>query len=253
MATYMAAAVLLVAIGTAVFFYYYNTKPAPVRGALVQQTPASPAIADHRYIRLPDGSRVLLNAGSQLQYPNSFGATREVHLTGEGYFDIRHDATKPFIVVAGNTKTVVLGTAFDIKAFPGESNVVVTVTRGKVRVEKDNKTVGVLVRNEQLVVNDNNSSPVKETVNTNTAIAWKQDDILLDDARLRDAAKDLEQRFHCSISFNQPALENCRVTASFLHHETLNQIIQVLARINSMSYRFENDSTIMLSGEGCPD
>jgi ferric-dicitrate binding protein FerR (iron transport regulator) len=251
MATYMTAAVLLLTIGAGLYYYY--TKPASERGPVVQQTPNSPAPTDHRYIRLPDGSTVLLNVGSQLQYPDSFGSTRVVHLTGEGYFDIRHDAGKPFIVMAGNTRTVVLGTAFDIKAFPGQANVVVTVTRGKVRVEKDNKTIGVLTPNEQLVVNENNSSPVKEIVNTSTAIAWKQDDILLDDVPLREAAQELEQRFHCSITFNKPALENCHVTASFLHHETLNQIIQVVARINSMNYRFENDSTIMLSGEGCPD
>jgi len=109
------------------------------------------------------------------------------------------------------------------------------------------------LRNEQLVVNDDNSSSVKETVNTTTAIAWKQDDILLDDVPLREAVPELEQRFHCSISLNRPELGNCRVTASFLHHETLNQVIQVVARINSMNYRFENDSTILLSGEGCPD
>ena len=243
---YMAAAVLMLAIG---FGIYYYTKPAPT--VVAQQTPESTPPVDHRYIRLPDGSTVLLNAGSQLNYPDSFGNTREVHLTGEAYFDIRHNNDKPFIVYAGNTRTVVLGTAFDIKAFPGQQNVVVTVTRGKVRVEKDEQTIGILTPNEQLVVANDNSATKKETVNTRDAIAWKQDDILLDDVTLREAVQELEARFNCTITLGTAALGNCRITASFLHRESLNEVIPVIARINRMDYRFEKENKITLSGEGC--
>ena len=243
---YMAAAVMILAIGLGTYYY---TQPAPA--VVVQQTPEPPAHVDHRYIRLPDGSTVLLNTGSQLNYPDSFGNTREVHLTGEAYFDIRHNNDKPFIVYAGNTRTVVLGTAFDIKAFPGQQNVVVTVTRGKVRVEKDEQTIAILTPNEQLVVANNNSAAKKETVNTNEAIAWKQDDILLDDVPLREAVQELEERFRCTITLGNAALGNCRITASFLHRESLNEVIQVIARINSMDYRFDANNTIKLSGEGC--
>jgi transmembrane sensor len=243
---HMAAAVLLLAIGLGIYYY---TQPAPA--VVVQQTPEPAVPVDHRYIRLPDGSTVLLNTGSVLNYPDSFGETREVHLTGEAYFDIRHNNNKPFIVYAGNTRTVVLGTAFDIRAFPGQQNVVVTVTRGKVRVEKDEQTIAILTPNEQLVVANNNSAAKKETVNTREAIAWKQDDLLLDDVRLREAVQELEERFRCTITLGNAALGNCRITASFLHRESLNEVIQVIARINNMDYRFDADNTITLSGEGC--
>ena len=243
---YMTAAVLLLAIGLGIYYY---TKPAPT--VVTHQIHEPPVTVDHRYIRLPDGSTVLLNTGSQLNYPDSFGNTREVHLTGEAYFDIRHNNNKPFIVYAGNTRTVVLGTAFDIRAFPGQQNVVVTVTRGKVRVEKDEQTIGILTPNEQLVVANNNSPAKKETVNIREAIAWKQADILLDDVPLREAVQELEERFHCTITLGNAALGNCRITASFLHGESLNEVIQVIARINSMNYRFDADNKITLSGEGC--
>jgi transmembrane sensor len=243
---YMAAAVLILAIGVGIYYY---TNPAP--SVVAQQIPEPPAPVGHRYLKLPDGSTVLLNSGSQLNYPDSFGNTREVHLTGEAYFDIRHNNNKPFIIYAGNTRTVVLGTAFDIKAFPGQQNVVVTVTRGKVRVEKDEQIIGILTPNEQLIVSKNNNTAKKETVNTREAIAWKQDDILLDDVPLGEVVQELEERFHCTITLSNEGLGNCSITASFLHRESLQEVIQVIARINRMDYRFEADNTITLSGEGC--
>ncbi|HEX6431724.1 MAG TPA: DUF4974 domain-containing protein, partial [Niastella sp.] len=91
----------------------------------------------------------------------------------------------------------------------------------------------------------------KETVNTREAIAWKQDDIILDDVPLREAVQELEERFNGTITFDNKALGNCRITASFLHRESLQEVIQVIARINRMDYRFEADNTITLSGEGC--
>lgn len=242
---YTAAAVLIIALGIGIY-YYTKPTPAPVVKQTQSQTPAR-----HRYLKLPDGSTVLLNTGSELTYPDSFGNTREVHLTGEAYFDIHHNPDKPFIVYAGNTRTVVLGTAFDIKAFPGEQNVIVTVTRGKVRVEKDKETVGILTPNEQLTVFNNDSPIKKATVNTIEAIAWKQDDLLFDDAPLLEAVQQLEERFGCTIILSNKTLGNCRVSASFLHNETLQEVIQVISRINRMDANMGDNKTITLSGEGC--
>jgi ferric-dicitrate binding protein FerR (iron transport regulator) len=244
---YVAAAMILLVTGWAVYHYY--NKPA---STVVAQKNAPVSMApEHQYIALPDGSKVLLNAGSQLNYPDTFGNTREVHLTGEGYFDIRHDDKKPFIVYAGNTKTIVLGTAFNIKAFPGQKNVIVTVIRGKVRVERDQQLAGIITKNQQIVVNETSEVVKTEMTDTGEAIAWKQDDILLDDVPLKRAAIELEQRFNCSIEFSKPALANCSVTASFLHHETLEQVLQVITRINGMEYHIGPANKIMLSGDGC--
>lgn len=247
-----AAALIIIAAGlSAWYFLRTGRKPAETL-AVAHSLPATPG--EHSYIILPDGSKVLLNAGSTLRYPPAFrGRTREVYLSGEGYFDIHHDPRQPFIVHTGNVKTVVLGTAFDIKAFPGQPNVVVTVTRGRVRVENETKMLGILTRDEQLTVtNDQGDHPTKQLVKPEEVMSWKADDILFDDEPVSEVVVELQKRFAVSIQLQNPALGNCRVTASFLHHETAEEIIKVISGINHMQYRVDEDSTIALDGEGCP-
>src|SRR5690606_2859673 len=91
---------------------------------------------EHRLLHLPDGSTVIVGVGSKLNYPSSFDSlrTREVYLEGQAYFDIRHNPQKPFIIHTGKVATTVLGTSFNIKAWPEDQDITVTVTRGKVRV-----------------------------------------------------------------------------------------------------------------------
>src|SRR5690606_5004009 len=81
---------------------------------------------------------------SVLNYPKEFGETREVHLEGEGFFDIKHDPTRPFVVTSGNLTTTVLGTAFNIRALPNDDRIVVTVIRGKVQVKDGERVLGVI-------------------------------------------------------------------------------------------------------------
>jgi ferric-dicitrate binding protein FerR (iron transport regulator) len=89
-------------------------------------------VLHRQLINLPDGSKVVLNANSKLEYPPGFSNnTREVYLDGEAYFDIAHDPGKPFIVHTGSISTRVLGTAFNINAYRSQQFVEVTVTRVK--------------------------------------------------------------------------------------------------------------------------
>jgi len=119
------------------------------QGDVHEQQPANPG----RFLQLPDGSTVLLNGDSKLNYDKDFGVTnREVTLSGEAYFDVRHDRL-PFIVHTGKVRTTVLGTAFNIRAYKDQHDIKVTVTRGKVRVETDRQVLGTIAPNEQIAFN----------------------------------------------------------------------------------------------------
>ncbi len=96
--------------------------------------------SESKFILLEDSTRVWLNAASSLEFPDEFNSkAREVYLSGEAYFDVKHADKIPFIIHTGNVSTTVLGTAFNIKAYPGQKNIIVSVSRGKVKVSRKNE------------------------------------------------------------------------------------------------------------------
>jgi len=216
---------------------------------------ASHAVVEKRNttILLPDGSKVVLNKNSHLNYPAKFnGANREVYLTGEGYFDIAHDAAHPFLVHARNLTTRVLGTAFNIKAYPGDKLVEVTVTRGKVQVSDDKKSLAILLPNQHISYNENNSIYKKDITNSKLAVLWKEDDLVMDNISIKDAAAILSERYGVKVMMANAKIQNCRFTASFLNTTGLDQVLNVVCRLNNMKFTTSDDGKeITLLGEGC--
>jgi ferric-dicitrate binding protein FerR (iron transport regulator) len=208
---------------------------------------------EHRFIKLPDGSTVLLNAGSKLDFPESFEGkdSREVILTGEAYFDIRHDDHKPFIVHTGALKTTVLGTAFNIKAYPTEKSITVTVTRGKVKVSDDLKVIGVITPNQQITFDKVQQQAEQQTVDSRNTIAWADRDIFFDDSTLEEVAIQLAERFKVDIRFRDEQLKSCRFTATFIRGEDLEQILNVICEFNGARYYKDEEGNIEIAGEGC--
>ncbi len=239
------AALIIIAISSFFIGRYYWRRP--VSRTFVPLA-VSPQPVTDQCITLSDGSKVLLHQGAHIDFDSVFtGPTREVRLSGEAYFDIRHDK-RPFIVHTGNVKTTVLGTAFDINEH--DRNIIVTVTRGKVRVENGAGDFGILRGNEQLIVDKVHNRLRKIRVDAGEVIAWKKPYLLFNDVSMKEAVQELELRFHQTIVLVNPALENCNVTATFTSGEPLEQIIKVLSKINNMDYRLIGNH-VELNGEGC--
>lgn len=201
---------------------------------------------------LADGSKVWINSLSELKYPEKFdGATREVFLTGEAYFDIRHDAARPFLIHTGKVITRVLGTAFNIKEDCKLHTVTVTVTRGKVSVANGGEPIGVITPNQQISYNTSNNQHSKQTVDAQKVVAWQNRDIRFDDITFADAALQLQQRFKVKISFANDRVKNCRFTGTALQEEKLDKILKVICAFNKASYQTKADGSIVIDGPGC--
>lgn len=242
-----AAAVLMIA-----FTLYLKWPVLQNRLHPAQLTALKVPAKQQKEVNLADGSQVWVNAGSELKYPQTFnGKTREVYLSGEAYFDIRHDAAKPFIIHTGKVLTTVLGTAFNIKEDKNKHTIEVTVTRGKVSVANGGKLLGVLTPNQQISLNTSKSEVIKETVDAQQVIAWQQSDLHFDDVSFGDAIGQLQQHFNVKISFGNDKLKSCRFTGTSLKGENLDKILKVMCAFNNATYQTKPDGSILIDGPGC--
>jgi transmembrane sensor len=246
--------VAAIAASVAIFFMLYMAWPA-FHDKITPDNLTTLQVALHqtRQITLSDGSRIWVNAGSELRYPQTFdGKKREVFLTGEAYFDIHHDTAKPFIVHTGRLITTVLGTAFNIKAPKPADAVVVTVSRGKVSVSNGSRLLGYLTPNRQLTFSKLNQQPVQKSVNADEVIAWqKASELHFEDITFAEAAKQLEQRFKVSISFRTEKVRNCRFSGTALQGKNLDQILKIICAFNNASYHRNQNGSITVDGPGC--
>ena len=252
-----AAASLLIAFSA--FWFYsanHNSAPGIIEQTQVLNPKAEPVVNltaddEHKKIKLPDGSIVILNQGSTLEFPADFsGSTREVVLKGEGYFDIKHNTEKPFIVHTGKINTIVLGTAFNIKAYDKENDVVVTVTRGKVMVKNEDKMLGLIIPDQQIVFNKTQMKSSLAPVISSKMIEWQKKDLFFDDVTMDEATALLAKRFNIRITFANEESKDCRFTATFLKGESLDEILQVITSFNHITYQ-KKSGEIIISGKGC--
>ncbi|OMQ07800.1 FecR family protein [[Flexibacter] sp. ATCC 35103] len=247
-----AAITILFALRTA---FVYESTPNPVKNKdeKLEQISSVLAFNGKQLIRLPDGSTIILNDKSSITYDqNDFDkTTREVTLSGEAYFDIKHNEAKPFIVHTGKVSTKVLGTAFNINAYDSSDNIEVTVERGKVQVGDVKKVYGVITPNQQIKVNKNTLDFEQNNTKAETAIAWKSNYLILDNVNMEEAVAMIAQKYKVQIVLSNDKIENCRITASFLNEEDLDHVLQVVCSVIETTYHYNKNNAIVLEGKGC--
>ncbi|MFT3704334.1 MAG: FecR domain-containing protein [Agriterribacter sp.] len=247
-----AASVLLIVF---ISLYRFEFKTNTVAGTATAHdniVPVAAPLAGYtRFISLPDGSSVVLHAGAQLEFPTFFaGKTREVRLTGEAFFDVYHNPEKPFIIHTGAVKTTVLGTAFNIKS--DGARVVVSVTRGKVKVEDASKIVAVLTPDQQVEYDVSAATVARHTVHAETLVtAWTKENMVFDGISFEEIGTILSRRYGVPVQFENEALKKCKIRASFSGTEALDQVASVLSAIRNGSFAQLTDGTIVFKGEGC--
>lgn len=180
-------------------------------------------------IILDDGTQVTLNANSRLEYPKQFPAegTREVHLTGEARFEVAKDSARPFIVSSGKMQTQVLGTVFDVNAYPGKV-AAVTLFQGRVRVSDEKQTQQKdILPGQQAILSEDNGFTISEAQLTATE-GWTKGEFSFDDAELAEIMKSVGTWYNTSIIFHSPDLLKQRIHFRFPRTTSLEEVVQAL-------------------------
>lgn len=155
-------------------------------------------------LTLPDGSKVWMNAESSLRYPTSFsGNTREVQLTGEAYFEIARNPSRPFQVQVKELKVEVLGTHFNIMAYANEPAIATTLVEGSVRVSSPSQLLQ-LKPGQQALQENNGSMKLLETVDLQQVLAWKNDYFQFNGDGLDRLMRQVERWYDVSVMYEGP-------------------------------------------------
>ncbi len=206
-----------------------NNNPAPAVAELKRK---STERSEYKYLLLPDSTQVWLNAASSLDYPHQFADDkRVVYLSGEAYFDVKHADRIPFIIQTGKVSTTVLGTAFNIKAYPGRKIVIVSVSRGKVKVNFDDREVATLIKGQQVKVSNTDIRMVIKKPAVNEAASWQQGMLAYDDETMEDIIADLERVYDVRVRIANGSIQQLRVSTSFKREIGVEQALQVLSQL----------------------
>ena len=160
-------------------------------------------------ITLPDGTRVWLNAASSLKFPTSFtGPERLVNITGEAFFEVAKDQQTPFIVQAPELSIRVLGTTFNINAYPNETGITTTLLEGRVQITKGTVTKN-LQPGQQLISSGTNELVVHDDVNIDQVIAWKNGFFNFEGVGIQNLMRQLERWYNIEVVYPQgvPSIE----------------------------------------------
>lgn len=183
---------------------------------------------------LPDGTMVWLNAASLLRYPTSFsGNERSVELTGEGYFEVATSASRPFIVSTNGITVQVLGTHFNVSAYPDDTTINITLAEGSVKV---NESV-VLKPGQQAQVN--RQGVIKKVVaDLETTLAWKEGLFVFKNTPIDDVMRQVSRWYDASISYQTKPSEHFNVIIS--RNEPVSKLLHLLEQTQSVHFKIEN-------------
>lgn len=244
------AATIAVVFGFSGIFYVSNYQSKDIENLVVLIEKKNPSGQKMTHM-LSDGTVVKLNAQSTLTYPEKFiGNTREVTLQGEAFFEVTKDEKKPFIVKSGFMSTTVLGTSFNVTAFPSEEILRVALVTGKVRVE--NHSHGILderqvtIESGQMVTYTKRHSKAQVSDSfPEEIIAWRDKILWFRDSELIDMIRTLERWYGVNFTIRNSKALDRKFTGKF-KDRSLEYVLDVLSYDNAFDYQFEGKNVLII-------
>lgn len=206
----------------------------PVRYQVVHTAPAQ-----QKQLVLPDGTHVLLNPVSTLRVPSSFGqATRDVQLEGRAFFDVAHDASRPFTIQSADLSVNVLGTSFSVSSYGDDAEAEVMVESGKVQVTAPGQTdhTQILGAGDQLVYDKNLQEIRRQRVHPEDYVIWRRGELAFKDAPLQAICRGLQRRYNVEITIESPSIADRRLSIE-PRGEPIDRIMHALSVAGGFRYR----------------
>lgn len=198
-----------------------------------------------RQLVLRDGTKVWLNAESSLRYPKHFSKDeRRVYLSGEAYFEVKHNRKRPFVVETASLVATDLGTAFDVKAYQGKSTQLILVS-GKVAVQRRGEdSAPVVMKPDEMATLEGGTIKISG-VDTYPLIQWKNGLFYFHHASLLEVMKEIGRWYHVNVVFENKARLNTQVHFVAERSETIETIVKQLNEIEGVNVEvLKNELTV---------
>lgn len=206
----------------------YQTAKSNPGAAIAYNTLSTPTGGQYQLL-LPDGTKVWLNSSSTIRYPVNFsGDKRVVSITGEAYFEVKHNARMPFAVKVGNTIIHDIGTHFDINAYSNEPDLKVTLAEGSVEVEQTVlKTRQLMQPGEQVSIDRQGIMKMVKDFDVEKAIAWKDGLFVFDGEKLATVMRQIARWYDVDVEYPD-GIPDIQFTGSIHRDVDASQVLDML-------------------------
>ena len=240
----IAAIFLFAVFATAVYFFFIKENI---------QTITIASAGESKTFLLPDSSSVFMNKNTTLAYTFSKNK-REITLTGEAFFDVKHDASKQFTIHVNDLEIKDIGTKFNVKAINGSDSVEVMVESGEVKMTSSLTESLISIANlkpgEQAVFSKKTKRISKTAIKDTNALAYRTKVFVFENASLQAAMQKLTEVYGVEISLSDK-IKNCHITSTF-KNENIDAVINVIVSTLNLKLT-KNESKYILEGDGCDE
>lgn len=218
--------------GNATTEIQYNTLTVPRGSKIVELT-------------LTDGSKVVLNSASSITFPTAFtGNKRKVVITGEAYFEVAHDKSKPFVVVKGDAEIEVLGTHFNVNAYDDEDAINVTLLEGSVRVSASNKTQNLILKPGQMA-RITSKLDLLPNVNINEVMAWKEGKFKFgESASIETVMRQLSRWYDVQVEYKGKV--HGHIGGTIEREANISQVLHILEMTGIVNFNIQGRKIVVL-------
>ncbi|PWS30597.1 FecR family protein [Pedobacter paludis] len=219
-------------------FIEYNEINTNGEKTVYVNTLSTPRGGQYR-LMLPDKSLVWLNAESSITFPSAFvGNQRKVTVTGEAYFEVAKDKTKPFIVQSGGASVEVLGTHFNVNVYPNEENAAVTLLEGSIKLSNHN-TSKILVPGQQALFNSESNNITLNNVDIDNVVDWKNGLFIFEDASVTEVMRQIERWYNVDVKYtgNIPKIKFNGVVS---RNNNVSKLLKLLQAAGNIEFDIKN-------------
>jgi len=227
---------------------YNNTAGSNGKGSGTGYNTLTTSGGETYSLTLSDGSQLSLNAGSSIRYPVVFdGTTRRVEITGEVFFKVAHNASRPFIVTAGSTEVQVLGTTFNVNAYKDEDAIKTTLITGKVKIlshVNNHDESAILKPGQQAQVSGQNIKLIPD-IDVDQAVAWRRGVFQFNNDNIKTIMRQIARWYNMSVEY-QGQVSDHEFWGTISRDLSVSEVLTILANNGQLHFKIEGNKIIVM-------